>query len=136
MARAGVIGRVALRNSLLGFSKDALAKKKLETQDIAVYAALLAKNVGQNTIATTPSSLSPGKIGRIWTGDMFKDYDADVSQSGNKITIKWGWIKRKQKYYKTQEYGGFFIGKTVTPMHAMVNSTVAVRDYLSSKGIK
>lgn len=134
--RAGVIGRVALRNNLLGFSKRALTRKKADTVEAAITAGIIAKNTGQNTIATTPSSLSPGKVGRIWTGDMFTDFDAAVTQTGNKITVKYGWIKRKQKYYKTQEYGGFFIGKTITPMHAMANATVAAQDYLNSKGIK
>jgi len=67
---------------------------------------------------------------------MFNDFDASVTQTGNRITVQYGWIKRKQKYYKTQEYGGFFIGKTITPMHAMANATVAAQDYLNSKGIK
>lgn len=135
-AKSGVVGRVALRNSLLGFSKRALTQKKADTVEAALTAGVIAKNVGQNTIAQTPSSLSPGKVGRIWTGAMFNDFDATVTQTGNRITVKYGWIKRKQKYYKTQEYGGFFIGKTITPMHAMANATVAAQDYLNSKGIK
>ena len=135
-AKSGVVGRVALRNSLLGFSKRALAQKKAQTVEAALVAGIIAKNTGQNTIATAPSSLKPGKIGRIWTGAMYNDFDSDVTQTGNRITVKYGWIKRKQKYYKTQEYGGFFIGKTITPMHAMANATVAAQDYLNSKGIK
>lgn len=135
--RAGVIGRVELRKKLLGFSKGALAKKRIETVEAAINAGIIAKNVGQNTIATTPSSLSrEPKDNRIWTGAMFDGYDADVRQTGTKITVRWGWIKSKRKYYKTQEYGGFAFGKTVTPMHALSNSLVAAQDYLNSKGIK
>lgn len=135
--RAGVIGRVELRKKLLGFSKGALAKKKQGTVDAALVAGIIAKNVGQNTIATTPSSLSREPKGnRIWTGAMFEGYDADVKQTGTKITVRWGWINSKRKYFKTQEYGGFAFGKNVTPMHALANSGVAAQDYLHSKGIK
>lgn len=135
--RAGVIGRVELRKKLLAYSKGALAKKKAKTIDAAYEAANLAKYTGKMTIATTPSSLSrEPKDNRIWTGAMFSSYESDVKQTGTKITVRWGWINRKQKYYKTQEYGGFAFGKNVTPMHALANSGVAAQDYLHSKGIK
>jgi hypothetical protein len=64
-----------------------LKHSKDTTQDDALVAAIIAKNTGQNVIATVPSSLSPGKIGRIWTGAMYADFDADVAQVGNKIII-------------------------------------------------
>lgn len=134
--RAGVIGRVALRQGLLGFSKAALQKSKVTSQDDALIAAIIAKNTGQNVIATVPSSLSPGKVGRIWTGQMYSDFDADVAQVGNKITIKIGWIKRKQKYYVVQERGGTAFGRDIVPMHAVAQATVAAQDYLNSKGMK
>lgn len=135
--RAGVIGRVELRKKLLGFSKTALVKKRAGAVDAALVAGIIAKNVGQNTIATTPSSLSrEPKNNRIWTGAMLEAYDADVRQTGTKITVRWGWIKTKKKYFGVQEYGGFVFGKTVTPMHALANSGVAAQDYLHSKGIK
>lgn len=135
-ARAGVQGRVALRQSLLGFSKSVLKQARDTSQDDALVAAIIAKNTGQNVIATVPSSLSPGKIGRIWTGAMYTDFDADVVQVGNKITIKIGWIKRKQKYYIVQEKGGQAFGKDIVPMQAIAQAGVAAQDYLNSKGIK
>lgn len=134
--KTGVVGRVELRNALLGFNKRVLTSKKRETQDTALVAAIIAKNTGQNTIATTESSLRPGKMNRIWTGAMYDDFDADVVETGNKIRIRYGWIKSKKKYYLTQEHGGFFIGKTITPMHAMANAQVAMDNYLNNKGIK
>lgn len=133
---SGVVGRVELRNSLLNFTKKAVATKKQDVQEDALVAALIAKNVGQNTIATTESSLRPGKMNRIWTGAMYEDFDADVVQTGTKIRIRYGWIKSKKKYYMVQENGGFFLGKTITPMHAMANAQVAMDDYLKSKGLK
>lgn len=134
--RSGVVGRVALRQSLLGLSKSVLTKTKQNSADDALTAAIIAKNTGQNVIATVPSSLSPGKIGRIWTGAMYGDFDADVSQTGNKITIKIGWIKRKQKYYTVQDKGGSAFGRDIVPMHAIAQAGVAAQDYLQSKGIK
>lgn len=131
-----MVGRVELRRGLLDFNKRALRAKRLDAQETALNGALLAKNVGQNTIATTESSLRPGKMNRIWTGAMYEDFDADVIQAGNRIRIRYGWIKSKKKYYLTQEHGGFFIGKTITPMHAMANAQLALDDYVKSKGIK
>lgn len=136
VSRAGVIGRVELRNALLGFSKGALERKKSTTQEAALVAALIGKNTGQNIIATTPSSLSPGKVGRIWTGAMYEDFDADVSQSGNRIRIRLGWLKRKQKYYRVQEYGGQAFGKNIVPMHALAGALIAAENHLKDKGIK
>lgn len=134
--RAGVIGRVELRKGLLGFNKQALTKFQRTVADDALIAGIIAKNTGQNTIATTESSIRPGKMNRIWTGAMYEDFDADVVQTGNRIRIRYGWIKSKKKYYKVQEYGGFFLGKTITPMHAMANAQVAMEDFLKSKGMK
>lgn len=134
--KTGVVGRVELRRGLLDFNRRALSRKKLDAQETAQAGATLARNVGKFTISTTESSLRPGKMNRIWTGAMYDDFDADVVQSGNRIRIRYGWIKSKKKYYLVQEHGGFFIGKTITPMHAMANAQVALDDYIKSKGIK
>ena len=136
VARSGVIGRVELRKALLGFSSRSLELTKSRARGYASTAAALAKNTGRQTILSTPSSLSPGKPDRYWTGDMFRAYDAQVTETGNRITVKWGWIDERKKYFKTQEYGGFAFGKTVTPMHALANSSVVVQNYLADKGIK
>jgi hypothetical protein len=137
VARAGVEGRVQLRQGLLGFSKASLGDTKKELVETALHAGIIAKNVGQNTIATTPSSLShEPKDNRIWTGRMYESYDADVTQTGRNIRIRWGWITKKARYFLIQEHGGFAFGKNVTPMFALANSKTAVEDYLKSKGIK
>lgn len=134
--RAGVIGRVGLRNSLLNFTRNSITKVQKQTVDDALNAAIIAKNTGQNVIATFPSSLRPGKIGRIWTGQMYEDFDAAVTQTGNKINLRYGWINRKQKYYKVQEYGGTAFGVNIVPMHAIVAAKTASENYLHDKGIK
>jgi hypothetical protein len=121
----------------MSFGKERLQETKKELVETALHAGIIAKNVGQNTIATTPSSLShEPKDNRIWTGRMYESYDADVTQTGRNIRIRWGWITKKSRYFLTQEYGGFAFGKNVTPMFALANSKTAVEDYLKSKGIK
>ena len=135
VARAGVVGRVELRNGLLGFNKRVLEQKKADAQEAALTSALIGKNTGQNIIATVPSSLRPGKIGRIWTGAMWEDFDADVSQTGNRIRIRLGWIKKKRSYYKVQEYGGNAFGTNIVPMHALAGALIAAENHLKDKGI-
>ena len=134
--KTGVVGRVALRNGLRGFCRSTVKSVNAKSVDAARTAAIIAKNTGQSVIATTPSSLSPGKVGRIWTGAMYEDFDAAVSQTGNKINIRYGWITRKQKYYMVQEHGGQAFGKNITAMNALVASKIAMENYLHDKGVK
>jgi hypothetical protein len=138
---AGVEGRVNLRKQLLNFTKQAKIEKKKEAVEAALVAGIIAKNTGQNTIATTPSDLSiEPKGNRIWTGAMWEDFDAEVDQRGNRITLKIGWIRKKRKYYAIQEYGGVVPTKrgpiTVSAMHAITNATMAAQRHLDNKGIK
>lgn len=138
---AGIEGRVAMRKQFYAFTKAAKLSVNKDAVDTALNAGIIAKNTGQNTIATTPSDLSiEPKVGRIWTGAMYEDFDVDVTQRGNQITLKIGWVKRKKKYYKVQEYGGVVNtrrGKIdVSGMHAITNATMAAQRYLDDKGIK
>lgn len=141
MAKAGITGRVTLRRGLLGFNKSVKDQVRKDAVEGALNAAILAKNTGQNTIATTPSDLSiEPKGNRIWTGQMYDDFDADVTQRGTNIVVKFGWIKRKQKYYGIQEHGGTVPTRRgiiqVSEMHALTNALVAVQRDLENKGIK
>lgn len=141
MARAGIEGRTALRRGLLGFNKSIKDGVRKDAVEGALNAAILAKNTGQNTIATTPSDLSiEPKGNRIWTGQMYEDFDADVTQRGTNIIVKFGWINRKQKYYDIQEHGGVVNTRRgaiqVSAMHALTNALVAVQRDLDNKGIK
>lgn len=138
---AGVEGRVNLRKQLLNFTKQVKTQAKKEAVDTALVAGIIAKNTGQNTIATTPSSLSiKPKDNRIWTGAMYEDFDVEVDQRGNRITLKIGWIRKKKKYYTVQDRGGVVQTKrgpiTVTAMHAITNATMAAQRHLDNKGIK
>lgn len=137
---AGIEGRVQMRREFLAWTAKAKKTINNDTVESALTAAIIAKNTGQNRIATVPSDLSiEPKVGRIWTGAMYQDFDADVTQRGTKITIKIGWINRKRKYYDIQEYGGVVKTKrgpiNVTGMHAITDATMAAQRYLDDKGI-
>lgn len=141
MARAGIEGRTALRRGLLSFNRTVKDSVRKDAVEGALNAAILAKNTGQNTIATTPSDLSrEPKNNRIWTGEMYDNFDADVIQRGTNIIVRFGWINRKQKYYMIQEEGGVVNTRRgpiqVSAMHALTNALVAVQRDLENKGIK
>lgn len=137
MPRAGVEGRVQLRQGLRRFTQDTIVDQRKDLVETAKVAAVLAEASGKDTIWHTPSSLSSQpKDDRVWTGKMVDAYGADVTVVGKRITVRWGWIDTKKKYFLIQEYGGQAFGKTVTPMFALNNSRNVVNNYLSSKGIK
>ena len=136
-SRAGVQGRVQLKKDVKHFTQGALMDIRKETVQTARIAAMLAEASGKDTIWNTPSSLSSQpKDNRVWTGKMVEAYSSDVGlNSKNSITIRWGWVKKKARYFLTQEYGGHAFGKNVTPMFALATSKIVVEDYLKSKGI-
>lgn len=137
MARAGVGGRVQLRQDLLGFTKGATKNLRKELVEAGTVAAILAKAAGKDIIWHTPSSLSSQpKDDRVWTGKMVDSFDSDVTVVGSRVTVRWGWIDSKKKYFLIQEYGGEAFGKTVTPMFALAGSKTVVDDYLKGRGIK
>lgn len=137
-SRAGVMGRVQLKQGLQKFSRDSLLDTRKDLIETARVAAVLAEASGKDTIWHTPSSLSrQPKDDRVWTGRMVEAFESDVGvTSRNRITIRWGWITKKSRYFLVQEYGGFAFGKNVTPMFALANAKTVVEDYLKSKGIK
>ena len=141
MARAGIEGRVNLRRGLLGFNKQVKQETRKDATEAALIAGIIGKNTGQNTIATTPSDLSiEPKNNRIWTGQMYEDFDVDVRQRGTSIEIKLGWLRRKRKYYTIQEDGGVVQTRrgpiTVSGMHAITNAVMAAQKHLDDKGIR
>ena len=137
MARAGVEGRVQLRQGLRRFTKDTLVEQRKDVVETAKVAAVLAEATGKDVIWHTPSSLShEPKDNRVWTGKMVDAFSADVTPVGNRVTVRWGWIDKKKKYFLIQEYGGQAFGKTVTPMFALAQTQTVVKNYLHSKGIE
>lgn len=137
MARAGVEGRVQLRQGLQRFTKDTILEQRKDLVETAKVAAVLAEAAGKDKIWHTPSSLSnTPKDDRVWTGKMVDAFEADVTVTGRNITVRWGWIDTKKKYFLIQEYGGEAFGKTVTPMFALADAKNVVTHYLSQKGIQ
>lgn len=138
MPRAGVQGRVQLRQGLRKFTQESLLDTRKDLIQTARIAAMLAEASGKDTIWNTPSSLSSQpKDDRVWTGKMVESFSSDVAlATRGRITVRWGWINKKARYFLIQEYGGFAFGKTVTPMFAIANAKTVVEDYLKSKGIQ
>ena len=136
-SRAGVQGRVQLKKDVRHFTAAALMDVRKDMVQTARIAAMLAEASGKDTIWNTPSSLShQPKDNRVWTGKMVESYSSDVGlASKDRVTVRWGWIKKKARYFLTQEYGGHAFGKNVTPMFALAGSKTVVDDYLKSKGI-
>ena len=135
--RAGVIGRVQLRQNLRRFTRETVLSLRKDLLETAKVSAVLAEAAGKDTIWHTPSSLSSQpKDDRVWTGKMVDAFGADVSMTARTVTVRFGWIDTKKRYFLIQEYGGQAFGKTVTPMHAIANADTVVKNYLKSKGIQ
>ena len=103
--RAGIEGRTKLRSEVLNW----LAEGRKEFNDFALELGLdagqTARDSMRNTIATTPSGLAPGKPNRILTGRMYDAVDYSVTQTGNKVRVRHGWIRSRKRYFLDQELG-------------------------------
>lgn len=82
----------------------------------------------KNTIATTPSSIVPGKKDRIDTGTMRDSVDViPMKRSGsgrNNYEGSVGWVWVELDYFQVQDQGGMSSGlrrgnRQITPMHAL-----------------
>lgn len=136
-ARAGVLGRTQLKQSLKRFTRESMMGVRKELIETAKTTAVLAEYAGKDKIWHTPSSLSSQpKDDRVWTGKMVDSFKADVTFNSRTVTVRYGWISKKARYFLVQEYGGFAFGKSITPMHAIVSADAVAKDYLKSKGIK
>lgn len=79
------------------------------------------------TIETTPSGLKPGKIGRVWTGNMRDTVETrPVTSGGGKVTGEWGWFS-PEAYIDYQEKGAAMGRATIPPMHALLGSFLWAR---------
>lgn len=89
-------------------------------------------------IASTPSSIVPGKPDRIDTGLMWQSVDfEEVVEVGDKHWVaSVGWTDRQEDYFITQEYGGYSAGlrrgdKNISPMHMLVGGYTVLLNQLS-----
>lgn len=128
-----VAGRVELRNGLT----DWLREIRGDLKDNALEAALEAGEAGRdsmrNTIATTPSGLSPGKPNRILTGHMWDRSDYRVTQTGQTIRVQIGWLgtRKAEEYFIAQEEG---LGKVAFGMNALTKAQLEAQRVLKNKG--
>jgi len=133
---AGVVGRVQLRRNLQTLLKLEQAEALQAAQETALNAAIEGLATARVVIATTESSLSPGKMNRIYTGRMYTSLDATVTGT-RRIHINVGWLKDKEDYFTVQDQGGkTHWGADVTPMHALAAAKIRMREVLAEGNIK
>ena len=77
-------------------------------------------------IESVPSSIRPGKIGRVDTGSMRDDVKSkEYDPTGkNSWAVEAGWVDDLEHYYLTQEFGGMSSGlllgdREISPMHML-----------------
>lgn len=130
---AGVVGRDAIGKNLprwlrgLGDDlKDAALEDGFKIGEDAVQTI-------RQVIDTTPSALSPGKIGRNWTGHMRSRVDYKITQTGNRVEVTFGWpnMRRAEEYIAEQELGS---SRVATGMGAMTIAAIQARTTLKNKG--
>lgn len=133
---AGLEGRVPLTTGLKAHVRLAEQIVRGEAQTAAVEAGIEGLAAARTVVATTPSSLSRvPKNNRIWTGKMIAELDSDVKIKGHSITVRVGWLNKKERYFLIQEDGGKVRNVTVTPMNALAQSQAVMLKKLADRGI-
>ena len=89
-------------------------------------------------IETVPSSIVPGKIGRVDTGHMRDSVGADLmKKSGpNRWAAKFGWTIDQEDYFGSQEYGtGDKSGgrNNISPMHVFTGVKLELFERLKAR---
>lgn len=133
---AGVTGHKALTDGLFQHLMEAERTIKRDVQEASLEAAIAGEDAVRETIDTTESSLSPGKMNRNWTYRMRQAVDSRVDQRGTTVSIRVGWLANKQGYFLIQEDGGQVGNTTITPMNALMAGHHAVIDTLKGWGLK
>lgn len=134
---AGVTGRVQMANGINSWIDSLNAEMKADVQTTALEAAVVGLETAKWTIDHTASSLSHyPKNNRNWTHVMNQSLDAKVDAVGTKITIRVGWLNKKEAYFLVQEDGGQLKQKIITPMHALLNAKADMLATLATKGIR
>lgn len=91
------------------------------------------------TIQTSPSSLKPGKVGRVFTGEMLEsvEFEELTPVSRTKWRGAFGWTSNQEPYFGYQEYGtGNRSGEggvqNISPMHALTGAKIAFTEAVRS----
>lgn len=128
-----VQGRVQLRNDLISWLREIRGDLKDNALEAGLEAGEAGRDSMRNTIATTPSGLSPGKPNRILTGNMWDKSNYRVTQAGNTTRVQIGWlgIKAADNYFEAQEYG---LGQVEFGMYALTKAELEAKRVLKDKG--
>lgn len=121
-----------IRVHVSGRVEESLAKVQDAMEDSALEMQMI--------IETVPSSLKPGKVGRVDTGLMTDSVEIeDLRKVGKNV---WrgaiGWVGHTEKYFGYQEYGtgnksGEGGTKNISPMHALTGARIVLEERV--KGI-
>jgi hypothetical protein len=137
---AGVKGHQKITKGLFDMLMAGERGMKADVQEAALEAAIAGEDKVREIIDTTESSLSPGKDNRNWTFQMRQAVDSDVKRNGNTITVRTGWLQKKETYFLIQNDGGDLVRNgnttTITPMNALMAGHDAMLDTLKGWGIK
>jgi len=133
---AGVNGHQKITKGLFDMLMRAERGVNADAQEAALEAAIAGEDRVREIIATTESSLSPGKDNRNWTFEMTNSVDSDVRRNGTTITIRAGWLENKKGYFLIQNDGGDLNGTTITPMNALMEGHTEMLKTLTRWGLK
>ena len=89
----------------------------------------------KHTIDTVESALSPGKVGRNWTGHMNSRVDYNIRQTENMVDVSFGWsnLRKAENYIAEQELSS----PRVQPgMFSAYAANEKVKRLLADKGYK
>ena len=144
MASSGMVwkGGVTLTQKIESTQRKAIKTiigKILITMDgVAVDTAKYMREF----IESVPSSIRPGKIGRVDTGSMQGDVKSkEYYPTGkNSWAVEAGWVDDLEHYYLTQEHGGMahdlLVGdRKISPMHMLTAGRIYMELELH-KGVK
>lgn len=106
--------------------------------DIAIEVQADTADYMRQFIETVPSSNSPGKIGRIYSGHMHDSVtDSDPVKTGkNSWRITSGWVYEIEDYFLYQEQGAEssgFIPWRLSPMHMLAAGMIHMREELTRR---
>ena len=131
----GIVNRNAISRDLPGWLRSIGNDLKDTALEDGFKVGEDAVKTIRQVIDTTPSALSPGKIGRNWSGHMRSRVDYKITQKGNQVEVTFGWtnMRRAEEYIAEQELGS---ARVATGMGAMTIAAIQAQTTLKNKGYK